>query len=444
MEAPSLFPESRSNATRARPFAALAALTAINLLNYADRYVLSGVQELLKRDTSFVGGPRDAAGLLTDTSLGVLATAFMVVYMLVSPFTGYLGDRVRRKYLISTSVLLWSLATMASGLAPDYPSLLVARACIGIGEAGYAAVSPSILSDLFSQDRRGKAIGVFYAAIPLGAAMGFTVGGSVGAAMGWRSAFFVAGLPGLALALVALLLPEPKRGQSDRAELRGSPLGPLATLRSLVRNREFLVATAGMTLMTFSVGGLANWMPSFLARFTGLSPGQAGTSMGALTAVAGLSATLIGTWLGEIAVRRHRGGYLLVSGAGLVAAVPFVLLAAAHPGPSLTLAAVFAALFLALLNTGPLNTAVVNAVPASMRSSAVALSILAIHLFGDALSPTAVGRLSDACGSLAVALAANGAPLLLGGALLLMGASGWFSKRTELPDADRSRPQAVR
>jgi hypothetical protein len=175
-----------------------------------------------------------------------------------------------------------------------------------------------------------------------------------------------------------------------------------------------------MTLMTFSVGGMAGWMPSFLTRFGGLAPAHAGLFFGAITAAAGLLGTLCGTWLGERAVRRHPHGYQIVSGIGLAAASPTLLLVTAHLGPVVTLSASFVALFLATLNTGPLNTALVSSVPAAMRASAVSVNILVIHLLGDAVSPALIGALSDASGSLAVALACNAIPLAAGGAILLL------------------------
>ncbi|MGI5865189.1 MAG: spinster family MFS transporter [Myxococcales bacterium] len=404
------------------PFAALAVLTAINLLNYADRYVLAGAQELIKADPGIAGGLRDAAGRLTDASLGTLAAAFFVVYMIASPFTGFLGDRFPRKYLIAAGVLLWSLATFASGLATSFTTLLVARAFIGIGEAGYAAASPSLIADLFDKGWRGKAVGIFYVAIPVGSALGFAAGGMIGAAWGWRSAFFVAGVPGLVLALVALLLREPERGAHDEASDAKAELPSPREIAGLLRgNRGWLVATIGQTLMTFAVGGLASWMPSFLVRFAGLSQGEAGLFFGAITAVAGLLGTIAGTLAGEWATRRRPDGYLLVSGVSLAAAAPLLLAVAAHPGRGATLALTFAALFLVMLNTGPLNTAIINSVPARIRASAMATTIFVIHLFGDAISPTLVGMVSDWSKSLAVAVAACALPLFLGGLVLTFG-----------------------
>lgn len=416
LEAPGAAPR------RSLPFAALSVLTGINLLNYADRYVLAGAQELIKSDPGLSGGLRDAAGQLTDASLGTLAAAFFVVYMIASPFTGFLGDRFPRKYLIAAGVLLWSLATFASGLATSFTTLLLARAFVGIGEAGYAAAAPSLIADLFDKGWRGKAVGIFYVAIPVGSALGFAGGGMIGAAWGWRAAFFVAGLPGLVLALVSLLLREPERGVHDEASDAKAALPSPREIAGLLRaNRGWRVATVGMTLMTFAAGGLASWMPSFLVRFAELSQGEAGLLFGGITAVAGLLGTIVGTLAGEWATRRRPDGYLVVSGVSLAAAAPLLIAVAAHPGRTATLVLTFAALFLVMLNTGPLNTAIINSVPARIRATAMATTIFVIHLFGDAISPTLIGMVSDWSGSLAVAVAACALPLLAGGLVLSFG-----------------------
>jgi predicted MFS family arabinose efflux permease len=334
--------------------------------------------------------------------------------------TGWLGDRMPRRFLIFGGVLIWSLATVASGLAPTFGLLLVARAFIGAGEAGYATVAPGLIADLFPADWRNRAMGVFNVVIPLGAAAGFGIGATVGQHYGWRTAFFVAGVPGLMLAVMALFLTEPERGAHDAPEQRGHALPGLESFKALFRNRAFLVNTSGQVLMTFTVGGLANWMPSFLTRYTGLSTGDAGIYFGVVTAVAGLLGTIAGTLTGEWAQRRSKRGYLLASGASLMLAAPFILIIASAPGLWGTLGAAFGALFFVLFTTAPLYTALLNAVPATMRSSAVAANILAIHILGDAISPPIIGAISDTTHSLAMAVGTNAIPVLLGGFVLLM------------------------
>ena len=186
------------------PAVILGSLTTLNALNYLDRYVSAATLPLILADLA-----------ISDAQGGLLQSLFIVAYSLACGPAGWLGDSGSRLRLVSIGVFVWSVATVASGLAPTYAWLLVARAVIGIGEAGYAVVTPSILSDCYPAERRARVLGIFYAAIPIGSALGYIVGGVVGEAYGWRAAFFVAGAPGAALAFLLLLLTEPARGAQD-------------------------------------------------------------------------------------------------------------------------------------------------------------------------------------------------------------------------------------
>ena len=396
--------------SRRTAFAVLLTLTLINFLNYLDRYVLSAVLEAVRLDLD-----------LRDAESGSLGTAFMVVYMVFAPLGGYLGDRWRRNRITAVAVGLWSLATIGSGLADDYGSLLVMRALVGIGEAGYATVAPAVIADLFAPSERGRRLSWFYLAIPMGSALGYLVGGWVGEAWGWRAAFFVAGAPGLVMALVAAFLPEPRRGGMDPDETLDA-ISVRDGLRRVFRSPAWRINTAGTTLMTFAMGGIAFWMPTYLVRAQDMELGWANTAFGATTVVAGLLGTLIGGYLGDRAYARDAGGYFRLSGIGLVLGAPF---AAAMPFLS-DLGAVFAFAFVAelllFLNTGPLNAALVACVPSNLRASAVAINVFFIHALGDAISPYLMGWLSEARG-IAVAIAATAAPIAAGGLVLLWGAA---------------------
>jgi MFS family permease len=183
-----------------RPATILVLLTGLNLLNYLDRLVVSAVLPKIQEElvlSNFVGG--------------LLATVFLVGYFLTSPAFGALGDRLPRKHLIAFGVLVWSIATLASGLATDKWTLLLARAFVGVGEASYATLAPTVIDDVTPPEKKGRALAVFYVATPIGAALGYLVGGFVEKHWDWRHAFFVAGGPGVVLALVCLLIAEPTR-----------------------------------------------------------------------------------------------------------------------------------------------------------------------------------------------------------------------------------------
>ncbi len=390
--------------------AALSTLTGLNVLNYMDRYVGAAMLPLILSSLA-----------LTDAQGGLLQSAFILSYALVSPLAGWLGDRFARLKLAAAGVLVWSVATIASGLAPTYAALLIARTVIGVGEASYAVVTPSLLSDLYAPDRRARVFSIFYAALPVGTALGYALGGTVGGAFGWRAAFFVAGIPGAVLALVLLGLAEPKRGATDppgTAPATAAALGP--SLRALWARRSYLYNTGAQVLYTFAMGGLATWMPTYYVRERGLALGEASTTFGILLLVAGFLGTVIGGELTHRLAERVGGAQFAVSGWSLVVALFFTLGAVLAPRPMVFWPCTFVTLLLLFLNIGPLNAAMANVLPPDLRARGFALSTMAMHLLGDAASPWLIGVVSDYVGLTAPILAA-GVMLAISGGLLLMG-----------------------
>ena len=389
--------------------ATLGLLTGLNVLNYADRYVGAAMLPLILSSLA-----------LSDAEGGLLQSAFIVTYSLVSPLAGWLGDRWARLRLAATGVLVWSVATIASGLAPSYVSLLLARTVIGVGEASYAVVTPSLLSDLYPPARRDRVFAIFYAAIPAGTALGYALGGTVGSAFGWRAAFFAAGVPGAVLALALLSLAEPQRGASDEADTRpmtSLALGP--SLRALCARPSYLVNTVAQVLYTFAMGGIATWMPTYYVRERGLPLGTASTLFGLLLLIAGFAGTILGGELTERLARRVRGAQFAVSGWGLVASLLFTVGAVLAPSPVVFWPCTFVTLLLLFLNIGPLNAAMANVLPPDLRARGFALTTMAIHLLGDAVSPWLIGVASDRVG-LTVPILAGGMLLPIAGILLLM------------------------
>lgn len=369
---------------------ALAVLTLVNLFNYLDRFVVSALVESLK-----------ASDLrLTDAQAGSLMTGFVVVYMATSPLFGTLGDRKSRPRLIALGVAIWSVATALAGRATSYLGLFVSRAAVGIGEAAYGTISPSLLADCYPKSQRGRVFAVFFSAIPIGSALGYVLGGWADQRFGWRAAFYVAGLPGLALALLCLFLPDPPRGAQDGEESAAHAGGPaprvLAAYRDLLRNAPFALTVLGYAAYTFAIGGMAFWMPSFLERVRGLPQSEATVTFGGIVVVTGFVGTFAGGWLGDFFLRRTSEAYLWVSGVATLLAVPFAVVALVAPAKSVFLPAVIVAELLMFVSTGPVNSAIVNVVAPTERATAVALSILVMHLLGDVPSPPLIGALSDA------------------------------------------------
>ncbi len=378
----------------------LSLLLAANLLNYMDRQVLYAVFPLVK------------AGLkLSDTALGLLGSAFMAFYMVSAPVFGFLADRIGKAKMAASGLLIWSLSTLGSGVSATYGQLLVSRTAVGVGEASFGTVSPGIISGLYGPEKRGRALSLFYLAIPVGSALGYILGGIAGRALGWKAAFLLAGVPGLMLVLPVYLL----HGRTE-APLRTKMRPDLSAYTALFKNRAFLVNTLAMAAMTFALGGLAQWMPTFLVRNYGLDVARGNTVFGLITVTAGITGTLAGGWLGDHFRGKAGEGYAYVSGLGLLIGAPVALYAIFSPSAAWCFRAVFVAEFLLFLNTGPLNALIAEVAGPKIIAMAFAVNMFFIHALGDALSPAMIGALSDRLG-LKTALISAPAAIVISGAL---------------------------
>jgi MFS transporter, Spinster family, sphingosine-1-phosphate transporter len=365
--------------TKLYPRTALALLTTLNLLNYIDRSVLFAVQPLVQSEFH-----------LTNTQVGYLTSAFLGFYMVAAPFVGPLADRYSRKRIIVLGAIFWSGLTLLTAFTHTYWELLVRHTLVGIGEATFVTIAPTFVADLFPEKQRGRIFGVFYLAIPVGTAAGYLLGGKLGPDFGWRFPFYIAAAPGFLLALAVAFLPEPPRGYFD--SLKETP--ERGTILGLVRNRAFWAVTLGMAAGTFSLGGIQVWMPTFLTVVRGYSLQKANEVFGAIVVVTGIVASLAGGWLGDRLLPRMKGAYYFVSALSMALGVPVMIVALFMKGPIMLPAIALAAFFL-LVNTSPLNTALVNAVGAHIRATAIAVNIFLFHLLGDVPSPTLMGYVAD-------------------------------------------------
>ncbi len=381
-------------------------LFALNLLNYIDRYILPGAQPLIQHEFH-----------ASDEQMGALTTALFFFYMIAAPLTGWLGDRFRRKPLIIAGAVLWSLATLASAFAHDYWSLYFRRAMVGVGEATFVIFAPAVLSDFYPERDRNRIFTIFYIAIPVGAALGYLAGGEMGSRWGWRAPFFLCAIPGLLVAgLYAIMGREPERGSADHLR----PTTSRATVAGLFRNPAFLTATFGMAEITFALGGISAWVPTFLHRFNGLSVANSSLAVSAITVIDGIAGTIAGGWVAQRWLRTdHRALYLLSFWSAALTLPCGVLV---FFGPrSMTIPALFAAEFFIFLNTGPLNAAIVNSVSAPVRATAISINIFCIHFFGDTFSPQIIGAVSDRS-NLSIGLGVTLISLVVSCAILLAGA----------------------
>jgi MFS family permease len=470
-------------------------LLAINLFNYIDRFVLVAVAP--KIELAFLQNDPDP-----KFKIGLLSLAFMIAYMVLAPIFGWLADRGSRWFLIAIGVILWSLASGASGLSvlfvgiTGYWILLVTRCFVGVGEAAYGPAAPTLISDVFSVRIRGQVMAFFYAAIPVGAALGYVFGGLVDKWLGWQWAFYLVVPPGIFLGILCLFMPEPGRGEADK--LLDQPAGPphetvpsaphptgLQAYRDLAKIPSYVLNTLGMTAMTFALGGLSFWMPGYVSDREGkclvtqkivdeltssenplpadvvlklrplmdkeiplpkfrkqaeevlgkeawrkygetlinecCDPSLAwiNTLFGGIVLISGLTATLLGGWLGDRLKKRFPGSYFLTSGLAMFVGFPMVILVLVLPFP-LAWIFVFLAVFFLMFNTGPTNTILANTTPASIRSTGFALNIFIIHVLGDAISPAIMGTIADHW-SMDIAMGVVSAVVLLGGVFWLWG-----------------------
>jgi MFS transporter, Spinster family, sphingosine-1-phosphate transporter len=405
---------------------ALLLLLAINLFNYIDRQVLASVASIIQEDFK-----------VTKEQLGWLQTAFLISYMLCSPVFGWLGDRMSRWLLVGIGVIAWSLASGASGLASSFAVLLVTRCFIGVGEAAYGPVAPTILSDLFPVSIRGRILAWFYLAIPVGSALGYVAGGTVATAVvhwgittraeSWRWPFYFVVPWGILLGVWALF----KRDRRTAAPVaaaapgatRAAPRPRMADYLVLLKIRSYVLDCAGMTAMTFAIGGIGFWMPDYVYKYRlheTVDLGKINLIFGIITVVTGFLATLLGGIAGDALRKRYPGSYFLVSAAGLLTGFPLVLAIVFTPFPW---AWIFVALavFCLFFNTGPSNTILANVTPPHIRATAFALNILVIHTFGDAISPPVIGWISDHY-NMDVAFMVVSLTFLIGGVFWLWGA----------------------
>jgi MFS family permease len=378
---------------------ALGVLFTINLFNYVDRQIISGVLSLVQQDMA-----------LSDVALGALGSAFMILYLLGSVPLGILGDRMTRHRLIAIGVAVWGAATLLSGLARSYAQLFTARALVGIGEASYGPTATAMVSDLFPKSRRGLVNALFNAAIPLGGAIGVIIGGLVGSRYGWRAAFLLVGLPSAVLAALAWRLGDPPRGAHDIVAdgvADGLADGPVATgaqgaapsglvpgILDLFRTPTFVMVCAVGMLVAFAIAAFNHWLPLYLERVKRFSTAEASFWVGTLSATGGLLGVVTGGVVGDLLARRTPAGHLITIATGFVLSAPFGLTLLLHRDRRVFLPALLLAVFFLVLYIGSVNVVIHNVVHPRLRATAVAIFVFVVNFGGAAMAPTVVGLIS--------------------------------------------------
>ncbi len=408
--------------TRSQARFAFTILLLINILNYTDRYILSAILPKLKLELG-----------LSNVQSGLLGSSFLLIYGLATLPLGVWADKGPRKNIVAICVAIWSVATTLAGFARDFSHLFIARAVLGVGEAGYAPASLSLLGDFFHKGQRGRVISFWSAGQLIGAAFGFTLGGLIADSLGWRWAFYLVGIPGLLMAFLAWRTHEPIRGAfenegededpgEDAAASHGG-IGPnfWQTALHILRIPTYLSILGALIFSFFTIGATSYWLPEFLVKDFHITTTQAGLYSGAVLVSSGLIGTLLGGWLADRAQKKRPQGRLIVASLGLLIGAPLVLIALLLHNLAGFIAVVIVAVTFLNFCVGPLNAVIQDIITPNVRSTALGLSLLLAHLLGDAASPTVVGVLADRS-SLNMALLVT-APtcLFLAGLICLLG-----------------------
>jgi MFS transporter, Spinster family, sphingosine-1-phosphate transporter len=391
----------------------LAVMVGINFLNYMDRYVGAAASPLIQKEFH-----------LSDSQVGLLGSAFLLVYAVAAVPFGYWADRGVRKTVVAAGVAIWSLATLFTGFARSFPQLFVSRAVLGIGEAGYYPAGTSMLSDYFPKEQRGRTMSIWGAGSTFGIAVGFAGGGYIAEKFGWRSAFFFAAVPGILFALLAFGLREPLRGSAEKIGHAVERIHE-ASLRNfvdLLRIRTLRATILSQTLLYFVLASNAFWLPILLTRRFNLSVGKAGLLAGVVLVAGGLIGTLAGGWIADRRARRDPSAHLQIGIAGFLLGAIFISVALVAPlnvGPVPVFVPAFVLAVVCLyLYSGPFTAVAQNVVSPGLRASAVTMLLFISHVFGDSHSTFDVGWISDRIGSLQTALLITSPTLLVLAAII--------------------------
>ncbi len=356
------------------PLRLLTILALINFINFADRLVIVPLFPLL-RDYFQV----------SDGELGSLQTVLQVVLALATiPFALW-ADRIDRTRVISAGVIIWSVATFFTGLAPTFGLLLLTRAMVGIGEAAYGPAAQSMISGAFSAEMRARAQAVFAAGMLIGGTAGQALGGILGEYWGWRPAFFLVGLPGIVLGMMVRRIPDPPKG----------PLFELVPIRRLLQVPAYLAMILSGTLITFAAVSFITWGPDFVVRYKGFGLAQAGVSLGVIGLISLVGGVLAGGGVADWLHKRYAYGRVLAVAIGFIVAAPFVVWALYAESKETVLIAFFIAGFFMSWYHGPVTAIIHDMMPRRAHATSVGVYMFVTQLVG-AFGPQLVGQISDA------------------------------------------------
>jgi len=368
--------------SRKKVWFALFVLFAINALNFFDRLILGAVGEQVRKEFT-----------LDDASLGLLSTAFTLLYAFVGIPFGRLADKISRRKILSIGVVLWGIMTAASGIAQNFWQIFAFRLGVGVGEASCAPAAASLISDLFPAEKRARAMSIFMLGLPIGIALSFYISGSVAQDHGWRAAFFVAGIPGILIAILAWFVTEPR---SSVAAVATSSFNGSA-YRRILSSRTMLWLIASGAIHNFCLYALSSFMTPYLMRFHGLDIKQASIVAMLVNGVFTLPGLLLGGVVGDAAGKIRRSGGLIVVAVATFMSVPLFVIAimADREMTTVFLWAMGLAFALMYFYYSITYAAIARINLPEHRGTAMSIYFMAMYLIGGALGPYAVGAISD-------------------------------------------------
>jgi MFS transporter, Spinster family, sphingosine-1-phosphate transporter len=372
METDEISGEQKKHAVRV-----LIILTLVHFINYVDRQIIFPLFHYIKPEFN-----------LSDFELGLLATSFLLVYSFFSIPFGLLADKKIRKNIIGFGLLFWSLVTSISGFAKNYLHLFLSRALVGVGEASYAPAATSLLSDLFPASQRSRVMSIYNIGLYLGGAVGMSLAGIMGETIGWRASFFIVGLPGLLICFFVFRIKEKKR-------IVISTYGVLKNFKDLFTNPIYNYVLAGATFIAFSSGSILSWAFEFTMRYHNFGVQEASITIGLIAMLGGISGVLSGGWISDHLYKFYKSARAITISVSFLISTPFLALTLTATSKMAFLSYLFLSSYFMCWYFGPIIAMIQESVNEHFKATALAFYFFFIHIFGDALAPSIIGKISD-------------------------------------------------
>jgi predicted MFS family arabinose efflux permease len=362
---------------------ALGVICLANFLNYLDRQLVSALEHELRGHFT-----------LTKAEFGALWSAFTLGYMVCAPLVGWAAVRWRRTSMFAVCVLVWSLATIGTGLADSKTALYISRFLIGVGEAGCLVIGPTLIVDLVPERYRGRALSVFYLGMPLGGTAGYLLGGASATYLGgWHTAFFLGGGPGLLVAGLLLLVREPVRAAPVEAGHGG-----LRDYLGLLRNKTLMLIIFAQAFAVMILVPLLHFGIGFFEHDRSMTKMQASTALGVIGLIGGILGMLLAGFLGDRLARRTRGAYALLAACAYALALPALLVGFTQTSHTTIFIAMLIGATCLFMCMPAVNTQIANSVPPDKRAMAYALAVFILHFLGDMAAPPLFGAIAEGPG----------------------------------------------